>query len=162
MSMSLPTPTVWVPLPIGWINVNMDGAVARWDRKARCGGVIRGHKGEWLLGFSQPLGLVDVDVAEEWAVLMGLCLAWDEGHKKVMVEFDSKLLVARLLDSRQDFNNSSVFIQIRLLLSSNWEVKLQHVCRSQNTLAYAMAKEGISFSYVSSVCPHFLKPSVFS
>lgn len=156
--MSSSNPTVWVPPPLGWVKVNVDGAVARSNRKAGCGGVIRGHWGEWLMGFSQPLGLAEVEVAEEWAILLGLRLAWDEGYKKVMVESNSKLLVEKLLDSRQDDNNSSVFFQIRSMLSSNWEVKLQHVCRSQNTLANAMAKEGISFSFVSSVCPHFLRP----
>ncbi|KAK4274299.1 hypothetical protein QN277_017543 [Acacia crassicarpa] len=147
----------WTPPPFGWVKVSVDGAVARSSGKAGCGGVIRNHRGEWLIGFNQNLGMAGVVESEEWAILMGLRMAWEKGFRKVILETDSKIMIDRLRIGREDINCSLVLLQIRNFLNRLWEVELQFVCRSQNGLADAMAKEGISNSFASSVCPHKLR-----
>lgn len=90
---------------------------------------------------------------EEWALLLGLRSAWEEGLKKIMVDSDSKTVIDKLLNGSNDNTSSLVFLQVRGMFCGDWEVKLQCVPRSLNTLADTMAKEGLSNSVVFNVCP---------
>ncbi|XP_039030217.1 uncharacterized protein LOC120164270 [Hibiscus syriacus] len=43
--------------PMGWVRVNVDGAVRERDGVTVCGGIIRNDQGEWIFGFSRSLGV---------------------------------------------------------------------------------------------------------
>ncbi|KAK4270879.1 hypothetical protein QN277_019646 [Acacia crassicarpa] len=137
--------------------LSVDGAVSQGSKKAGCGGIIRNNKGEWISGFSHFLGRCDVEEAEEWAILLGLRLAWDEGFRRIMVESDSKMVIDKLLSGSTDITSSLVFLQIREMLCRAWEVKLHFAPRSLNALADAMAKRGLTISNVLNVCPDSLR-----
>lgn len=56
--------------------------------------VIRDEEGSWVKGDTHNLGSCSGKDADLWALLLGLGLAWAEGHKKTLVETDSMLIVS--------------------------------------------------------------------
>lgn len=89
----------WIPPDVGWVKVNVDGAVARLSNRAGCEGVIRDNCGSWIMGFTKTLGQSNPHTAEEWAVYRGLMAAADCGFRQVIIESDAKVLVD-MLNSR--------------------------------------------------------------
>ena len=69
----------WQPPIQGWVKLNTDGAVSVVAGKSGCGGVVRNYMGLWISGFAQNLGVCEV-YDEEWGLLFGLGLTWDEGY----------------------------------------------------------------------------------
>ncbi|KAK8565585.1 hypothetical protein V6N12_059143 [Hibiscus sabdariffa] len=51
--------------------------------ECRCsvGGLFCDQSGSWLSGFQKAIGIMQPLQAELWAILIGLQLAWDTGHK---------------------------------------------------------------------------------
>ncbi|KAE8685696.1 hypothetical protein F3Y22_tig00111095pilonHSYRG00679 [Hibiscus syriacus] len=68
-SLARVNPTIqWEPPPLDWFKINMDGA-CRWNSGlATCGGVIRNHLGEWVLGLSKTIGCCFALDAELWGI----------------------------------------------------------------------------------------------
>ena len=62
----------------------------RPSRRAGCGGLLRDETGIWISEFSCNLGMCTPLVAEHWAMLHGLELAWDKGCRNLQIEVDSK------------------------------------------------------------------------
>uniref|UniRef100_A0A7C8YVG9 RNase H type-1 domain-containing protein n=1 Tax=Opuntia streptacantha TaxID=393608 RepID=A0A7C8YVG9_OPUST len=60
------------------------------------GGVIRGDKGEWIIGFSENLGYCSSVKAELRAVLHGLKLAKEANVHRIWVQLDSSVVVGML------------------------------------------------------------------
>ncbi|KAK4278747.1 hypothetical protein QN277_016549 [Acacia crassicarpa] len=87
----------WESPPLGWAKLNVDGTVTSSQGKANCGGVVRDNRGLWISGFTQLLGNCEAYAAEEWALLLGLRLALEEGYKRVIVESDAKTLMDNVL-----------------------------------------------------------------
>ncbi|KAK4267638.1 hypothetical protein QN277_024391 [Acacia crassicarpa] len=150
---SLNNPCRWSPPPPGWFKLNVDGAVSLSEMKAGCGGVIRDHMGLWISGFTQTLGFCNAYMAEEWALLLGLRRAWDEGLKHILVESDAKLLVEKLLRNCEEPNTTLVFLQIKQMLLFSWDVKIMYVPRVCNLLADGLAKEGRYVTSLIHCCP---------
>lgn len=48
----------WIPLDIGWLKHNTDGASNKECEIAGCGGLIGGAYGVWKIGFSKSLGIL--------------------------------------------------------------------------------------------------------
>lgn len=115
--------------------------------------MIKDSTGNWMVGFTHELGQCGVLKTEEWAMCLGLKLAWEEGFKKILVETDSKLLVDKLMAPSDDPNSSLVFHQIREYLKKAWEVEFKYIPRKQNSMADALAKEGLSSSFILFLCP---------
>ena len=64
----------------------------------------------------------DVALAELWAILMGLKMAWTTGCKKVILESDSKEAIDLLLkDPDEAHRDFEVIKQAQLLYNSEWE-----------------------------------------
>lgn len=155
------TRVTWEPPQLGWVKVNVDGAVTRNRTRAGCGGVITDHKGNWIVGFTQMLTQCTVLEAKEWGVYKGLLLAWEHGFKRVIVESDSRCLVEALLSDEAANTCSLVSWQIRQLLLRNWVVQLEYIPREKNELADGMAKEGLSRSAVVRSPPMHLRSLCF-
>ena len=68
------------------------------------GGLLRDQDGRWISGFSFKLGTCSVLVAELWAILHGLRLAWEKGVRKLTVETDS-LVTLKGIKNRHHANN---------------------------------------------------------
>lgn len=73
-----------------WCKLNTDGAVKKPQGIAGCGGVLRDKCGKWIVGFGANLGIATVNEAELWGLYDGLQVAWNSGHRCVMMEMDSK------------------------------------------------------------------------
>ncbi|KAL4367922.1 hypothetical protein GQ457_05G013710 [Hibiscus cannabinus] len=51
---------------VGWIKVNVDGAVGGNDNRTSIGGVFKDASRAWLFEFSKSIGVCSVIVAELW------------------------------------------------------------------------------------------------
>ncbi|KAE8692245.1 hypothetical protein F3Y22_tig00110847pilonHSYRG00075 [Hibiscus syriacus] len=79
--------------------------------------------------------------AELWAVLNGLTIAWNHGYFNVVVEVDN-CEVVRCLNSVEQVNDDATIRRIRRCLNQQWRVSFNHIDRSANTLADALARVG--------------------
>ncbi|CAH9133727.1 unnamed protein product [Cuscuta epithymum] len=86
----------WIPPDSESFKLNCDGS--SWDdgREAGAGGVIRNHKGEWIIGFTLNIGRTDSFKAELWGLRQGLWLVKELNLKKVVVEVDSESMIKAL------------------------------------------------------------------
>ncbi|XP_026451436.1 uncharacterized protein LOC113351714 [Papaver somniferum] len=57
------------------------------------GGVVRNHKGDFLLGYSEPIGKTTSTIAEITALQRGLDLVLENGLQNVWFEGDEKRLL---------------------------------------------------------------------
>ena len=65
---------VWEAPPPSWATLNTDGA-SKGNPGPAGGGVIRGHRGEWICGFVENMGICTSTKAKLKAVLRGLLIA---------------------------------------------------------------------------------------
>ncbi|KAE8719573.1 hypothetical protein F3Y22_tig00109945pilonHSYRG00285 [Hibiscus syriacus] len=79
----------WKRPHYGWTKVNSDGASKAPTGLAACRGVIRGHEGEWKMGFTKFIGICSVHEAEIWGAYMGLSCAWELQEAQIILELDS-------------------------------------------------------------------------
>ncbi|KAK8714046.1 hypothetical protein V6N13_149248 [Hibiscus sabdariffa] len=89
------------------------------------------------LGFTD--GGVECIWPELWGIGIGLSLAWDRGFRCKMVESDC-LETVRMLHS-SSLNDASITLvrDICRLCSQDWQVSFNHVLRTGNRLADALA-----------------------
>lgn len=86
----------WRKPQLGWIKLNVDGAVVRHSLKAGCGGVFRDGGGNWLMGFTREIGVCHTNLAEFWAILIGLEIAWNLGIKNIILESDAEEIISAI------------------------------------------------------------------
>ena len=135
----------WMHPGVGWVKLNTDGAAKGNPGPAGAGGLIRGRRGELYEMFATNCGDCSCTRAELLAILRGLSVAWNGGHKKVNVEVDSETIV-RMLDG--DPPACSPYIHLikkcRALLSRDeWEVRVTHCFREANRAADWLANYGV-------------------
>ena len=106
------------------------------------------------------LGACSITSAELWGAYWSLYLGWQLGHRKIILELDSKCAV--LLISHQVLEAhvcSSLLKAIKELLSRDWNVEICHIYREANSCADRVAKHGhscgVGFNYFS-VLPDFM------
>ena len=75
----------WKALPPSWVVLNADGVAKGNPGPTGGGGVLRGHRGEWILGFAENMGISTSMKAELKALLRGLKLATEKGVQKLWV-----------------------------------------------------------------------------
>lgn len=132
----------------GWVKVNTDGASKGNPGAARAGGLIRGDQGETLGLFAANCGVTTSTKAELLAALRGLSLVWNKGHRRVVLELDSMVVVNSLLG---DLNPSSPYFHIirrcqELVRNKEWRVVVQHCYREANRAADWLANYGVGLS----------------
>lgn len=133
----------WEKPPDSWVKINVDGAAQGNPGNAGMGGLIRDASGCWLEGFSVFLGISSNIVAELWAILKGLQLAWDRGYKQVILESDSKAGLSLIADAEVVSTHFNLVKQIRDMMHRNWECELKHIWREANNCADWLAKESV-------------------
>ena len=109
------------------------------------GGILRGHRGEFLVAYALGCGRCTCTRAELTAVLKGLQVAWQEGYKKVQVDVDSEVVVRTLAGAIPDH---SPFIHIvrrckELMRREGWVVNISHCYREANRAADWLANYGV-------------------
>ncbi|KAL4385886.1 hypothetical protein GQ457_09G014090 [Hibiscus cannabinus] len=146
----------WSSLPAQWVKLNCDGARRTNDNNASCGGIFQDSAGECLYGFSKFIGCCSIVETELWAIWVGLGLAWSKGFRPVMVETDC-LDAIRLLRCLTLRGSSITLVRdIQRLCNQNWHVSFHRVSRSNNRVAYSLAKLATSSSFD---VLHFAAPS---
>ena len=81
----------WEAPVAGWVILNTDGAAKGNPGPAGAGGVIRGDKGEWIVGFSENLGHCSSVKAEICAILRGLSIARETHVQKLWLQTDLRI-----------------------------------------------------------------------
>lgn len=79
------------------IKLNSDGASYASTKIAGAGGLLRNSQGEWIVDYRRMIGTCYSNVAELWGLIDGLCLAWNLGYRKVIVEMDATYIVDMVL-----------------------------------------------------------------
>ena len=130
----------------GWVRLNTDGAAKGNPGIAGAGGLIRGHRGELFEMFASNCGVCSCTKAELLAVLRGLAIAWNGGHRRVQLTVDSEVVVRLLLEA---FPANSPYIHIirkckALICRPEWKVTVSHCYREANRAADWLANFGVS------------------
>ncbi|KAL4319850.1 hypothetical protein GQ457_18G018210 [Hibiscus cannabinus] len=130
----------WSCPTLGWIKLNVDGAMDLRDGSATIGGVIRDDQGNWIFGFLKSVGICSVLTTELWAILVGLRHVWRLGFRKIEVETDN-VEVARILDRTSNvFSENAMALSIGTLLTLDWDIVTRHIPRTANGVADRLAK----------------------
>lgn len=107
-------------------------------------GVVRDENGQWLKGFGLRIGWCTVVEAELWGIKEGMRLAWDMGHRKVIIEVDNEKAIRLIKNAEKATGNIQNITQVcRSLLNREWDVELKHVFHEQNRVADALARQAI-------------------
>ncbi|VFQ84939.1 unnamed protein product [Cuscuta campestris] len=121
--------------------LNVDGSVD--GTGASCGGVLRGHDGNWIGGFMCSCNTKHPTVAEAWAVLQGLKWAWKKGLRKLIVQCDS-LECVEWIHGRHTTRGPAreVIEACQSWMGRDWNVTICHILRGQNKVADLLARMG--------------------
>ncbi|KAF7844735.1 putative reverse transcriptase [Senna tora] len=138
----------WEAPSAGWIKLNIDGSHQGATGNSACGGVARDDNGKWIFGFIKNLGKKNSTVAEMWGVLIGLQIAKEKGYTRVVVESDSRDVLA-LIEKTTESNQQMHMLarRIRDLYKEDVEIVLSHAYREANKLADALAVQGHRFGF---------------
>ena len=140
-----PIEVVWKKPEHGWTKLNFDGS--RKHGQASIGGIFRNHKGEFILGYSEPIGAATSTVAEFAALKRGLELVlengwtdlWLEGDAKIIMDIISKRGRLRCQEAKKHVN------YINVVMPGLSNCVLSHVYREGNRAADKLAKLGHQF-----------------
>lgn len=134
----------WEPPNEGWICLHTDGAAYGSPGLAGCGGLLRGSRGEWRVGFARRLISATAYEAELWGVWEGLNLARTSGYKKVELRIDSLFIFQNLRSiSRGSIPGNRLLNCIaKLIAEKNWQIKIVHILHDANKCAHFLAKMG--------------------
>jgi len=107
------------------------------------GGVLRDSDGTWLCGFSRFIGISDNLHAELLAIMHGLKLSWDKGHRNVICYSDSFHAI-KLIQALPNVWHvyATIIRNINDLLNLPWNVHLTHTFREANACANFLANHG--------------------
>ncbi|KAK8505304.1 hypothetical protein V6N12_067273 [Hibiscus sabdariffa] len=78
----------WSRSAPGWIKGNVDASVHTANGLAAIGGVMRDANGNWIVGFTRPVGRCSVLLAELWALHDMLARTWSFDFRRVVIETD--------------------------------------------------------------------------
>lgn len=101
----------WKKPPEGWTKLNTNGGVENNNRMARCGGILRNHRGEWICGFTKTIEVCSVMEAELWGILLGLRVAVDKSRGKIIVEYKAKDVIDCLKGTKASLGNYQTLIK---------------------------------------------------
>jgi ribonuclease HI len=83
--------------------------------------------------------------AELCAITAGLEIAWSRGITKLIIEWDSELVIDCITkESIKMDANYILIVKARELLKRDWEVVVQHAFREANLVADCLANFGLS------------------
>lgn len=127
----------WSPPPPSLLKINTDGAFNQSSNLAANGGIIRDHKGFWVMGFSKFLGFESALLAELWAIKTGLSMCLNKGFLNIIFETDSKLAASLILDNNLSCNHHlyPLIISCRSDLTA-LHSSIYHIHREGNACAW--------------------------
>ncbi|GMI86725.1 hypothetical protein HRI_002341800 [Hibiscus trionum] len=145
-SLSGVVPEAWSPPSLGFLKLNIDGAMPKSGSMGGIGGLIRDSSGVWVASFSEQCGFGPPIVAEIAALRRGLDLFMSiplEKRSRLIIESDCKTLISWLVDpsSCPGAFKSGITVLAEVIKSNNCIVR--HIPRAINFAADGLAKAGI-------------------
>lgn len=130
---------------MGWVWLQTDGASKGNPGSVRVGGIIRGHGGEVFELYAMNCGDCMCTRAELLAVVRGLAIAWNGGHRKVKLKIDSQVVVHMLMDATPPYSPYIHLIRKckAIITRQGWEVKVGHCFSEENKAADWLANHGV-------------------
>lgn len=147
----------WSPPPMGYTMFSCDGSSIGIPRSAGFGVVIRNHLCRVLGALAGGIGITTNYVAENYAVLYVVELAWEWELQDIIICSDSKTVIDGFIKGQVPW-----FIKMRWQkdVSKVSSIMFQHYFRETNFSAYTVAKWGDSLAVgerqLTIVRPNFL------
>uniref|UniRef100_M1D937 Non-LTR retroelement reverse transcriptase n=1 Tax=Solanum tuberosum TaxID=4113 RepID=M1D937_SOLTU len=114
--------------PTQWVKINTDGSALSNPGRTGAGGIIRDQAGEMLLAFATPLGEGTNNQAEVEATIFGMTWSLELGHKNVLLEVDSQLLVDWIMQKiNPHWSISTQLEKLQALIDQTQEFKCKVV-----------------------------------
>lgn len=104
-------------------------------------GVFRNHKGDWVLGFLQPIPHATPFEAELRGLLGGLEKAVNCNLSPLWINTDSLELIQAIKTGNLTYDN--LISKCRYLMNRLGTIQMQHVFREQNHVVDSLAKEAV-------------------
>jgi ribonuclease HI len=132
----------WEKLDLGWFKLNTDGSSLVNPGISGAGGLIRDHKGNLIVAFSEYVGIGSNNKAELLGVLIGLRKCKAMSLRNIVVELDSSLIVTWFeKGSCRVWYFEDFWEEIDLLLSG-LNTQFNHVFREGNQAVDWLNKHG--------------------
>ncbi|OIT22092.1 hypothetical protein A4A49_54076 [Nicotiana attenuata] len=142
------------PLVISW-NIWKARNKSKYDQQrgnpgiSGGGGVIRRHTGEMVGAFAASFGTQSNNAAESMALNMGLQWCIDQGHKNIIVELDSLLVINWMLGKfNPPWSLLTTIEEAKRKTNFFNEIQFMHCFREANKVADALANEGAEINVV--------------
>ncbi|GMI86868.1 hypothetical protein like AT4G29090 [Hibiscus trionum] len=136
----------WQPPPMGFLKLNVDGAVSRDGKSGGIGGLLRNYQGSKFLVFSESINPGTVVLGELMAIKVGISrLSSVEETKKnrIIIESDSALAIAWINSTSQCPSLYKVIVDEIKEQGSLSNYIFRFAPRICNIEADSLAKEGI-------------------
>jgi len=126
----------WIPPLDNIIKVNVDGSSLSNPGRSGFGGLIKNNNGDWLLGLSGFCGITSCMAAELYVIFHCLRIAYDAGHRNIILESDSRMALDLIMSDVQSHHHhhgplisqlSNCNIEIGLFIFSIPSVKVTSV-----------------------------------
>ncbi|XP_047051860.1 uncharacterized protein LOC124657333 [Lolium rigidum] len=134
--------STWTTPKKGRLKVNFDGS--SMSKSSSIGGVVRDHRGNFILGYAQRIDKATSSVAELLALKRGLELAVKNRWRNISIEGDFKTAVDAIasrarIRAKKDLGQ---WRKIAGLLPRLGKTTVSHVVRKGNKVAHGFAKLG--------------------
>jgi ribonuclease HI len=150
----------WEKLELGWFKLNTDGSSLVNPGESGAGGLIRDHKGNLIVAFSEYFDIGSNNKAELLGVLIGLRKCKAMGLRNIVVELDSSLIVTWFEKGNCRVWYLEDFWEKIFLLISGLNTRFNRVFGEGNQAADWLSKSGsagITYEYNSNNIPKELK-----
>jgi ribonuclease HI len=150
----------WEKPELGWFKLNTDGSSLVNPGISGAGGLIRDHKGNLIVAFSEYICIGSNNKAELLGVLIGLRKCKAMGLRNIVIELDSSLIVTWFEKGSCRAWYLEDFWEEIVLLLSGLNTQFNHVFREGNQAADWLSKHGsagITHDYNSNNIPKELK-----
>ncbi|KAK6789478.1 hypothetical protein RDI58_013278 [Solanum bulbocastanum] len=127
---------------MGKFKLNTDGADKHTLGEEGIGGVIRNHKGDWIVGFTSKEAFVTLILAELRALRQGLLMEVEYKTQLLKINTDCKKKMINLLEN-DNHPHTNLTTECRLLMEKVKAETSTHIFREQNKVANMLNKEGI-------------------
>ncbi|XP_057444435.1 uncharacterized protein LOC130736650 [Lotus japonicus] len=124
----------------------MDGTFLEDENLMGSGGLLWGHRGNWVKGFMSHTPGGNPFASEARALRDGMRFAWDHGTRNLLCESDYKGLIDIINSGswRNHSSNIELLQEVQNLLDLRWQVFLSWVPKENNKDADWMARDSYS------------------
>lgn len=129
----------WEKPSFGWAKLNTDGS-KKGNELIGVGGILRDHKGDMIMTFSQKLGCGMINLAEAKAALIGFQWCHSNGYDRVILECNFKLVVDMLNNSITPAWHIDDTIREAQLPIHQHDIVIRYCYRAANNVADVLEK----------------------